>query len=608
MPDQGSPLDKVVTRPGVEALARELPGWAVLPLGGADRPAFAVLHPASGVALIDAAPGAVEALQRYLEAAGFARRFGALPPIAAIALGPEDAGLAGERVAAAFTELPPLAFAPDTAWVRAAREVLNDPSFHAMAAPQPAAEPGEDSPARPAGRTGGRRLLAIFWAAVGLLILAGGLLLQLAGPPSTVAEPETKPGADAPAVPLARVVPAPADEVAAPIAGTPAATETLPPAPPVAEASPPAPAVAEAKDEGRVAVADAAPEAPREQGGAAVVPAPPPAVTEAAQQEAEAANPPTASSDRARAEPPASVATASVTPPAAEASPAPADAAEEESEPPVAEAPATPQQKAAPALPASPADDHAAAEEASEAVSAPTPAADTVSGAPEPVPTAPAATAGDAVATSADVAAPSSPSGETVAEASPAPATPEAPVAVPADSAGTAAPEQAPPPAAAQEVASADTRSTVAEPAPAAASPAEAPEETEAPAEAAPAAAPPQVVASAPPVGAPAADAPRPPVVAVPDTPLVTAMIRRGHEMLANGDISGARLLFRRAASLGSGAGALALARALDPAALVRMGVVGIRGDAAEAAYWYRIAAERGHADARREDAASRGE
>lgn len=145
-------------------------------------------------------------------------------------------------------------------------------------------------------------------------------------------------------------------------------------------------------------------------------------------------------------------------------------------------------------------------------------------------------------------------------------------------------------------------------PAPATASTRGASGKVDAAPETTPASSSPQVVASAPPAMPPAVDPPRPPAVAVPDSPLVTAMIRRGHEMLANGDVSGARLLFRRAASVGSGEGALALARALDPAALARMGVVGIRGDAAEAAYWYRIAAERGHADARREDAAPRGD
>ena len=62
--------------------------------------------------------------------------------------------------------------------------------------------------------------------------------------------------------------------------------------------------------------------------------------------------------------------------------------------------------------------------------------------------------------------------------------------------------------------------------------------------------------------------------------------------------MSGARLLFERAANLGSGAAALALGRAFDPGVLGRLGAIGLRGDPAMAARWYRLAAERGEPEA----------
>lgn len=107
----------------------------------------------------------------------------------------------------------------------------------------------------------------------------------------------------------------------------------------------------------------------------------------------------------------------------------------------------------------------------------------------------------------------------------------------------------------------------------------------------------PPVISAAPPTAA--ASPPRPAAVPqAPESPLVAALIKRGTDTLATGDVSGARLLFERAANLGSGVAALALGRSFDPAVLSRIGTVGLRGDPAMAARWYRVAAERGEAEA----------
>jgi TPR repeat protein len=69
-------------------------------------------------------------------------------------------------------------------------------------------------------------------------------------------------------------------------------------------------------------------------------------------------------------------------------------------------------------------------------------------------------------------------------------------------------------------------------------------------------------------------------------------LLARGNQMLEQGDISGARLLYARAASAGSAAAATAMARSYDAAVLAGLGARGIRPDADQAAAWYRRAAE----------------
>ncbi|MDB5377384.1 MAG: hypothetical protein JWR00_1830 [Rubritepida sp.] len=73
---------------------------------------------------------------------------------------------------------------------------------------------------------------------------------------------------------------------------------------------------------------------------------------------------------------------------------------------------------------------------------------------------------------------------------------------------------------------------------------------------------------------------------------MVEMLIARGDEMLARGDISGARLFYGRAASAGSAAAARAMGRSFDPEVLNRLGVRGIRPDPEQARQWYQRAEE----------------
>jgi hypothetical protein len=73
-----------------------------------------------------------------------------------------------------------------------------------------------------------------------------------------------------------------------------------------------------------------------------------------------------------------------------------------------------------------------------------------------------------------------------------------------------------------------------------------------------------------------------------------TAMIERGRLLARNGDIAGARLLFERAADVGSGRAALLLGETYDPDVLASMGVLGAKGDLGKARRWYARATELG--------------
>jgi TPR repeat protein len=76
------------------------------------------------------------------------------------------------------------------------------------------------------------------------------------------------------------------------------------------------------------------------------------------------------------------------------------------------------------------------------------------------------------------------------------------------------------------------------------------------------------------------------------------ALLRRGKAMFALGDISSARLFFRRAAEGGSAIATTALGKTYDPGILTGIGVRGLRGDRATAAGWYQRAITLGDREA----------
>ena len=80
---------------------------------------------------------------------------------------------------------------------------------------------------------------------------------------------------------------------------------------------------------------------------------------------------------------------------------------------------------------------------------------------------------------------------------------------------------------------------------------------------------------------------------------MVGLLLRRGDAALADGDIIAARLLFERAANMGSAVAATAAGKTYDIDFLLRTGARGIRADPAAAAAWYRRAAALGDAEAR---------
>ena len=109
---------------------------------------------------------------------------------------------------------------------------------------------------------------------------------------------------------------------------------------------------------------------------------------------------------------------------------------------------------------------------------------------------------------------------------------------------------------------------------------------------------PPSVATEAPPpaVAAPGPQSPvspAPSVAAAPTpgpTPETNALLARGDDLLATGDVAAARLFYQRAAEQGNAAAATAVGQTYDPAILDLLRVRGVRGDAQLAAEWYRKA------------------
>jgi hypothetical protein len=104
---------------------------------------------------------------------------------------------------------------------------------------------------------------------------------------------------------------------------------------------------------------------------------------------------------------------------------------------------------------------------------------------------------------------------------------------------------------------------------------------------------------------APAQTAPAqtaPPSVAKPEVVLdqneIDTLIRRGKNLLNDGDFAAARVLFERAANAGSADAALALGSTYDPNVIKRLGAIMVKPDIDKARKWYQLAADRGSAAA----------
>lgn len=107
----------------------------------------------------------------------------------------------------------------------------------------------------------------------------------------------------------------------------------------------------------------------------------------------------------------------------------------------------------------------------------------------------------------------------------------------------------------------------------------------------------PEIAAAPPGAGAATVAKPAPKPA---DPSAAKTLLGEGDEQMAKGDIAAARLFYRAAVEKGSGTAALRLGNSYDPAFLKRLGVLGMQGDAAEAASWYRRARELGDPDADR--------
>jgi hypothetical protein len=74
----------------------------------------------------------------------------------------------------------------------------------------------------------------------------------------------------------------------------------------------------------------------------------------------------------------------------------------------------------------------------------------------------------------------------------------------------------------------------------------------------------------------------------------IAALVMRGKNFIANGDLASARLLLQRAAEAGNANAALALGATFDPLVIQHLGAVGAEPDTARARKWYQKAVELG--------------
>jgi hypothetical protein len=90
----------------------------------------------------------------------------------------------------------------------------------------------------------------------------------------------------------------------------------------------------------------------------------------------------------------------------------------------------------------------------------------------------------------------------------------------------------------------------------------------------------------APPVAAAPAAPPEPPVRTM-DREEIAALYKRGEQLIQQGDIAAARLMFSRAATAGDARSALALGASYDPDVLRKLGVLGVAANPELAREWY---------------------
>jgi hypothetical protein len=103
----------------------------------------------------------------------------------------------------------------------------------------------------------------------------------------------------------------------------------------------------------------------------------------------------------------------------------------------------------------------------------------------------------------------------------------------------------------------------------------------------------PQVIASEPPIASP-------PAQRILDREEITVLLKRGKDLIANGDLAAARLVLQRAANANDAEAALALGATYDPYVLRALKVYGFKADPVMARVWYEKASELGSAAAPR--------
>jgi hypothetical protein len=95
-------------------------------------------------------------------------------------------------------------------------------------------------------------------------------------------------------------------------------------------------------------------------------------------------------------------------------------------------------------------------------------------------------------------------------------------------------------------------------------------------------------------IKSPPTDQENEPVVSRLDADEVETLLKRGKDLLADGDLVSARVLLRRAAESANAEAALVLGTTYDPLVIQRLGVLGAHPDIDQARGWYQRAAELG--------------